>query len=479
MKIKKTSLSSATEYVALVITAIVINAFVLFISYLDAQSNISELSNEIELTISKGIKKHIYIASVLGGALSSPAEALSNTIGSNPHKLTQNNKTKADPGVVETNFLFDLSYFVWNNFKDTTHGGHNTYMIDGNAENYLNVKDRNAVGKTTPTLHSDMVAYINKTKDELNKTDGLMVPEYFYSNVHINSDEQKRAVTIGVPVIKNLFSGKNHIVAGVMVFDVTDDDLKKVLSDMEQKSKATFDGYSIDMKSINTDDVNMPLVTNNAFLPSIKLKNEKIIANYHLSSKISFLGLLLPYKVVLIILNAAMMLYFLTYVKVKTNNVALMRKLSVDTLTKAVSREGGLMITNRIKKKDEFVLVLIDLDDFKPINDTYGHQAGDDALIHFSGFILDNIRSCDYLIRMGGDEFILLIKKGTLPGAYRKVTEIAEKIKPFQCMNDEIKLTFSFGMSLVEDDFMSSYKDADEQLYKMKRDKKSASRNAV
>ncbi|MRS15873.1 diguanylate cyclase [Enterobacteriaceae bacterium RIT691] len=348
-------------------------------------------------------------------------------------------------------------------------------MIDGTAENYLNVKDRNAVGKTTPTLHSDMVAYIKTTTDELNKTDGLMVPEYFYSNVHINSDEQKRAVTIGVPVIKNLFSGKNHIVAGVMVFDVTDDDLKKVLTDMEQKSKATFDGYSIDMKSINTDDVNMPLIANNSFLPDIKLKNEKIISSYHLSSKISFLGLVLPYKVVLIILNAAMMLYFLTYVKVKTNNVALMRKLSVDTLTKAVSREGGLMITNKIKKKDEFVLVLIDLDDFKPINDTYGHQAGDDALIHFSGFILDNIRSCDYLIRMGGDEFILLIKKGTLPGAYHKVTEIAEKIKPLQCMNDEIKLSFSFGMSVVEDNFMSSYKDADERLYKMKRDKKAAS----
>ncbi|MRS15874.1 hypothetical protein GJV06_13345 [Enterobacteriaceae bacterium RIT691] len=105
-------MSSATEYVALVITAIVINAFVLFISYLDAQSNISELSNEIELTISKGIKKHIYIASVLGGALSAPADSISNAMGSNNHELTQSNNTKADSGVIDTNFLFDLSYFV-------------------------------------------------------------------------------------------------------------------------------------------------------------------------------------------------------------------------------------------------------------------------------------------------------------------------------------------------------------------------------
>ena len=52
---------------------------------------------------------------------------------------------------------------------------------------------------------------------------------------------------------------------------------------------------------------------------------------------------------------------------------------------------------------------LVDIDDFKTINDTYGHQAGDDCLRHFAEVIHRNIRESDWLARWGGDEFVLAL----------------------------------------------------------------------
>ncbi|MBA1421211.1 MAG: GGDEF domain-containing protein [Epsilonproteobacteria bacterium] len=63
-----------------------------------------------------------------------------------------------------------------------------------------------------------------------------------------------------------------------------------------------------------------------------------------------------------------------------------------------------------MREKKEGVLVVLDIDDFKKVNDTYGHQIGDKILKEFATLIQDNIRGDDLFARWGGEEFLLLLE---------------------------------------------------------------------
>jgi diguanylate cyclase len=99
-------------------------------------------------------------------------------------------------------------------------------------------------------------------------------------------------------------------------------------------------------------------------------------------------------------------------------------------------------------------VIFLDLDDFKSINDTYGHSIGDALLQETAARLKDSVRSSDFVSRLAGDEFILLIK-----GVKSKemVESIANKIKsqfstPFILSNMNFMVTISFGISLYPHD---------------------------
>jgi diguanylate cyclase (GGDEF)-like protein len=137
-------------------------------------------------------------------------------------------------------------------------------------------------------------------------------------------------------------------------------------------------------------------------------------------------------------------------------------------------------IENLIKKSDSkgtsFSLIIIDLDFFKKINDTYGHPAGDCILVEFSKIVLGCIRNNDILARYGGEEFIVLLPNSNL--AYG--TSIAEKIRasvasgkmPLFEGTNLPNITCSLGISSYPD-YASNKKDlittADKALYNAKK----------
>lgn len=123
-----------------------------------------------------------------------------------------------------------------------------------------------------------------------------------------------------------------------------------------------------------------------------------------------------------------------------------------------------------------FTLMIIDVDDFKDINDIYGHLMGDSTIRHISKLIRENVRISDLCFRYGGDEFAIILADTSLEEA--KI--VAEKLRktinknPVKFMEKKVILTISIGISSFNEamDENKMIKIADERLYNSKRNGK-------
>jgi len=132
----------------------------------------------------------------------------------------------------------------------------------------------------------------------------------------------------------------------------------------------------------------------------------------------------------------------------------------IDQLTGAYNRK----IIENLDKEDG-MLVLLDLDGFKKVNDVYGHRKGDEILKRFSALVMKNIRSDDYFIRLGGDEFCIITKSSDTRNLIGRLYNLAK---------NELNLGFSYGVVDLSEykDFDKAYMKADEDLYKHKWSKR-------
>jgi len=150
-----------------------------------------------------------------------------------------------------------------------------------------------------------------------------------------------------------------------------------------------------------------------------------------------------------------------------------------DSLTKIHSRDAFLGKLNlhiaSLKDDDESIFIMIDLDNFKEINDNFGHLVGDKALAYFARAIKNNIRPVDDCGRYGGDEFGILFRNCDMNDAIRKMKYIQKYLEdnPFR---GEIVIKFSFGAASIRKKYNYDLKDviaqADTNMYKSKSVKK-------
>jgi diguanylate cyclase (GGDEF)-like protein len=124
-------------------------------------------------------------------------------------------------------------------------------------------------------------------------------------------------------------------------------------------------------------------------------------------------------------------------------------------------------------EKTKFALAFIDIDNFKHINDYYGHTAGDALLVKIARRIADQIRSSDMLARVGGDEFVLLLSPiGGIDELNADVARLSERLKePFSIDGHEILTSASIGVSLFPAhgrDHQALRANADTAMYRMK-----------
>ena len=157
-------------------------------------------------------------------------------------------------------------------------------------------------------------------------------------------------------------------------------------------------------------------------------------------------------------------------------------KSMTDGLTGAYNRQAfdetlkDLMVRSRVMNNDLSLLIL-DLDDFKKINDTYGHLIGDRVLVAFCQKCRKSIRGDDVLARYGGEEFAIILPGASLKNALKKGRQICDAVSSARYAtdseNDEnyLSVTVSIGVAACKRDDTAEtiISRADKALYKAKR----------
>ncbi len=131
-----------------------------------------------------------------------------------------------------------------------------------------------------------------------------------------------------------------------------------------------------------------------------------------------------------------------------------------DNLTGAFNRG----ILNDLVPEPTDTFVYIDLNDFKKINDTYGHEIGDEILKLLVSKIRSHIRFNDIVVRMGGDEFMIILKDCS----QEKAVEIIERIANEFNNSHPLKPVLSYGVKIFTGSLMETIRQADSLMYQMK-----------
>ena len=158
--------------------------------------------------------------------------------------------------------------------------------------------------------------------------------------------------------------------------------------------------------------------------------------------------------------------------------------LSQDALTGTENRRAMETILLRDisrarREREPLSVAMVDLDHFKAVNDTYGHAAGDAALIHLTRLAKSMLRGHDAFIRYGGEEFVLVLPETALEGAVYVVGRLQALLRksPLLHADKTIAMAFSAGVATLKDDDTEAtlMRRADEALY----DAKGSGRNRV
>ena len=167
--------------------------------------------------------------------------------------------------------------------------------------------------------------------------------------------------------------------------------------------------------------------------------------------------------------------------------LAQLRQLALrDELTRLFNRREFQRILEEewdrsVRFQRPFSLVMIDIDHFKRINDTHGHQVGDEVLRHVASLLIGQVRNVDRVARYGGEEFALIMVEADRPSAIESMSRLGALLSEAPCMvnnNLTIPVTFSAGVATSLEDATSAVElvaVADRALYAAKK----AGRNRI
>jgi diguanylate cyclase (GGDEF)-like protein len=166
-----------------------------------------------------------------------------------------------------------------------------------------------------------------------------------------------------------------------------------------------------------------------------------------------------------------------TEFKLRDEHATAIKAAETDFLTGLPNRRSGMkqldaaleeLRSNRLPLS----IAILDIDHFKAINDAYGHEAGDDVLVHFARAIRHHLTARDFACRLGGEEFLIIMPEVTASRAASRVQRLLRALPSGPVAKDgaELQIQFSAGVTVADhhDDLKSVLARADAALYDAK-----------
>ena len=141
---------------------------------------------------------------------------------------------------------------------------------------------------------------------------------------------------------------------------------------------------------------------------------------------------------------------------------------------RAFYSDGEQLLNQAKRYAHPFTLIMMDVDHFKNINDTYGHSAGDDVLVALANTLKAQVREVDIIGRLGGEEFAIILPETKLTDAFAMAERLRVEIENIKVCSEKgnISVTASFGLSIYsqkQTSLENLINKADDALYQAKR----------
>ncbi|MBO8087723.1 MAG: GGDEF domain-containing protein [Marichromatium sp.] len=241
-------------------------------------------------------------------------------------------------------------------------------------------------------------------------------------------------------------------------------------------------GKSFENTTITKDiiEIYVPIMKNGSFTSAFEMYYDisKEIENFtSLSNTIMRTSIFACFLVAVILL---VLIYNAS--KNNLNKNEYQRRLKIlansDSLTNLCNRRhfyevAGNIINLAQLNKESISICMVDIDDFKNINDTYGHAAGDVVITTLTNEMKKNIRTSDIIARVGGEEFVILFPNTNLDTANTIANQICKRVSALEVEyeTNKLKLTISIGVSELHanESLKDLIKKSDEALYEAKK----------
>lgn len=180
------------------------------------------------------------------------------------------------------------------------------------------------------------------------------------------------------------------------------------------------------------------------------------------------------FKVTANLANPDRRLFALTEIsELKAREAAALHTSLYDPLTQVYNRHAFYEFMGKLRAEPSTALIFIDLDRFKHVNDTYGHDVGDEVLKHTASRLKNLLKEADAMARWGGDEFVVCLPQATdSEASHIKKRLLSVFDEPYVVDGVSLKLSASIGATVVklgEVTLEEALKQADTQMYKNKK----------
>ncbi|WP_373001904.1 diguanylate cyclase [Sulfurimonas sp.] len=318
--------------------------------------------------------------------------------------------------------------------------------------------------------------FISRDREHLGVLEFGIKPQYFANKLnnllHVESEVLIKTSTMKNLSYKTEFEnmGDFSVITKESIFKSirSQIDLSKKEQIIQNKSKTYILFNDLCLKNYKDEIVGKVIIAKDITKAVIENRNSLLILN-----STSFIILLTCYILIYFIFTHYSKRLINAYENIQELEIAV----DTDALTGVHSRTSlETFLATQVNDKDEYALIFLDIDNFKKINDTYGHDVGDTILKELTSIISRTIRVDDLFARWGGEEFVIVLKTNSLKNAVKITQKIRESINS-NLFHSSIRVTCSFGVTMIDipDNLDLVIRRADKLLY----DAKDAGRDCI